>query len=435
MFYDINLIKFLILSLIACLIILYLFLPRIEKEEHFGDQKNYLGQTQYQEHEEHEEHEENYQSFNCQNNLIISSKNKVLIISCYGYGNMGDNMYAEIFSKYLSDCEIVKISDHSIFVNSDKQFVSKPPGNNYQFDFLIIGGGGLLIADKLKISKNMPYYINDAKQRNKPLFIISCGIQGSVSEISFKNNFSLWKDTLDYAKLITVRSAKDKELLSLVTDVAKIHYFRDLGYMFPHTMGHYKNINKTKTVTLIIAGPVHDNNKIIKKYIKKSGKDVVIVNMGSLLDDDNNRRMIKMDFSGSNVFKYYGAGSSPEFTNHDSFTTSQKEMEDILKINPDLKKINPSDLTLAKLLDIIINSEIVYTGRYHGLVFARSLGIPYDTLDMGTNKILWEAPMTTVEDVVLNSYNNIKLLRKNMKLYDNSIIDIMNLKNSISILS
>lgn len=365
------------------------------------------------------------------NELIISSKNKVLIISCYGYGNMGDNMYSEVFTKYLPECEIIKISDHSVFVDSNKNFVRKPPASNYPFDFLIIGGGGLITSSKLKDSRNMPYYINDAKKRNKPLFIISCGIQGPIT--NFNTNFGLWKDAMNYAKLVTVRSTKDKELLSSIVDKNKVHYFRDLGYVFPHILRPHKTMNKS--ITLIIAGPVHDANQVIKDYIKKSKKDVIIMNMGSLKDDNNNKRMLKMNFPGSNIIKYYGSGSAPELVNNDLFMVNQSEMEEILKTNPNIEGINPSDLTLSKVINIIYNSEIVFTGRYHGFVFSRSLGIPYDTLGMDTNKIKWEAPETSIEDMVLNSYNHIKFLRKAMGLADNSSIDMMNLRNSISSVS
>ena len=163
--------------------------------------------------------EGDYQSVNCKSNLIIGFKPKVLIISCYGYGNMGDNMYSEVFTRFLPECDIVKVSDHSMFVNDNKQFSTNVPSNpskNWPFDFLIIGGGGLLTAKKLKDSINMPYYINLAKKRAKPLFIISCGLQGYMND--FQNTFGLWKDVLNYAKVITVRSKKDKELLGTLVN-------------------------------------------------------------------------------------------------------------------------------------------------------------------------------------------------------------------------
>lgn len=375
---------------------------------------------------------ENYSEIET-NDLIITQKKKVLIISCYGYGNMGDNMYAEVFGKYLADCEIVKISDHSVFVNSNLEFVDNPPPNDYKFDFLIIGGGGLITAKKLKDSRNMPHYINIAKKHNKPLFIVSCGVQGSIG--NFKHDFSLWKDVLNYAKLVTVRSNKDKQLLSSISGVNtdKIMYFRDLGYIFPHTIRPYKNNHKT--ITLIVAGPVHDKNEIIKKAINDGNKNVVIMNMGSIKDDENNKRMIKMNFKDANIVKYYGSGRAPEFTKYESFMATQEEMEELLKRNPNLEKVNPSDLTLTKVINVLYNSEIVFTGRYHGFIFSRSMGIKYDTLGMDTNKVLWEEPIKNgkegIKEAVFNSYNNIKMLRKLMKLPDTSNIDLFNLNSSI----
>jgi polysaccharide pyruvyl transferase WcaK-like protein len=372
-----------------------------------------------------------YGSANCSNNLIIQPRNRVLVVSCYGYGNIGDNMYGELFTKYLPECEVIKISDHSIFVDSHKKFIRTPPQDDYPFDFLIIGGGGLLTANKLKKSLNMPYYIGLAKRKNKPLFIVSCGVQGSIT--NFKQDFQNWKEPFDYATLITVRSKKDKELLSSIVKPDKIHYFRDLGYIFPHTLRPYKTISKT--ITLIIAGPVDDKNKHIRKIIDQTKKDVVIMNMGSLKDDNNNKRMIKMNFPGVSIVKFYGCGVAPEFSEYDSYMVDQDGMEEILKENPNINGINPGDLTLQKVINTIYNSDIVYTGRYHGMIFSRSLGVKYDTLGMDTNKVVWEEPVTNIKDMVANSYNHIKMLRKHMNLYDTSAMDMFNLQNSIDALT
>jgi hypothetical protein len=155
------------------------------------------------------------------------------------------------------------------------------------------------------------------------------------------------------------------------------------------------------------------------------------MNMGSLKDDNNNKRMLKMNFPGVNVTKYYGSGKATEFSQSESFMANQTEMEELLRKNPELEGVNPTDLTLNKVINIIYNSEIVFTGRYHGMIFARSLGIKYDTLGMDTNKVKWEEPVINIRDTVINSYENIKLLRKAMGLPDNSDLDIMSLENSI----
>lgn len=365
-------------------------------------------------------------------NLIIKSKPKILIISCYGYGNIGDNMYSEVFTHYFSsDCEIVKISDHSIFVNDRKQFSNNPPRINYKFDFLVLGGGGLITSAKLKDSKNISFYTANAMDRKVPIFIISCGIQGPL--VNFENKFSEWKPIFQYASLITVRSRKDSELIAKLMNgklLGKLFYFRDLGYIYPHLVLHkFKRSNKF--ITLIIAGPVDDKNETIRKYVNSSNKEVVIMNMGAIKDDGNNVRMPKMDFSGKKVTKFYGSGKATEFT-ISQINLTQKGMETILRVSPNLEKINPSDLSISKVIDIIYNSEIVFTGRYHGMIFSRSMGIKYNTLGMDTNKILWESPENGIENMVINSYNHIKYLREKMGLTNNDMSNIHQLKLSIA---
>ena len=161
-------------------------------------------------------------------------------------------------------------------------------------------------------------------------------------------------------------------------------------------------------------------------YLDDLKKDVVIMNMGSIKDDDNNLRMLNMGtgagFKGRKVTKYYGAGKSSEFTNRLSLTVDQSGMEYILAYDPKLKNINPSDLNLKKVIEVISNSEIVFTGRYHGMVFARTLGVKYDTLGMDTDKIIWEEPVSDIRECVLDSYENIRLLRQIMGLFEHNIL-------------
>ena len=92
-----------------------------------------------------------------------------------------------------------------------------------------------------------------------------------------------------------------------------------------------------------------------------------------------------------------------------------------------IKYDKKGDLNLEKTLNIIYNSEIVFTGRYHGMIFSRTLGIPYDTMGMGTNKMLWEEPTVNSKDDIINSYNNIKLLKDLLRLDDTTDKDLNNL--------
>ena len=51
----------------------------------------------------------------------------ILHISCYGYGNMGDNMYKEVFNKFIPEYKIISISDHSLFVDRKHQIIRNIP--------------------------------------------------------------------------------------------------------------------------------------------------------------------------------------------------------------------------------------------------------------------------------------------------------------------
>ncbi len=352
-------------------------------------------------------------------------KKKILIISCYGYGNLGDNMYSEVFDYFLGDCEIVKLSDYSMFVDSKKNFKKKAPvllTDNYEFDMLIIGGGGIILPGKLDKSHNLPYYINIAKMKNIPLCIISCGIQGYIENDKWKDISCLdsWRDTLNYASLITVRSKKDLEIIRNLTYNKNIFYFRDLGYIYPHISGVIdrkdpkEKKKKSGIVTLIVAGPIYPSNKdVINILYDKKYKfhTVNIVNMGSRNSDDNAKKISEINLEGMNVIKFYGCGIAEEFNFEN--------------------KSNPSDIDLHMLIKIIQNSDLVLTGRYHGMIFARSLGVDYDTLGMGTNKILWEEDVNSVSTAVTNSYNHIKKIRDILKLENKNVENYTNVRSSV----
>ena len=84
---------------------------------------------------------------------------KILLINCFGYGNMGDNMYSELIRHELGKegYSVVSLNDSKTFADHKGNIVlDKPPKKDYDFDAIVIGGGGILcdtnMLDNLKLS-------------------------------------------------------------------------------------------------------------------------------------------------------------------------------------------------------------------------------------------------------------------------------------------
>ena len=325
-------------------------------------------------------------------NSLFQPTKKILIVSCFGYGNIGDEMYGRVFQNYLADSEVVIVSDHSKFVDKDKKIFSEIPNSTWDFDALIIGGGGLITANKINNSRNISYYSNYAMENKKKLYIISCGIQGDIS--NFNLDFNDWKPLFDYASLITVRSPKDERLIKSMSNNDNVKYIRDLGYLAPYIDSINLVNNRKKHITVIPAGPVNPSSEVVQSIVNNSNTDTVyIVNMGGRGDTSMNW-VKNADFKNKKMKKKLGSGKLKEI-----YT----------------ENLN-GDLDLNETINIIYNSEFILTGRYHGMIFSRSLNKPYNTLGMGTNKILWELPIE--EDMINDSYEHIDLLK--IDLYGNN---------------
>ena len=92
------------------------------------------------------------------------------------------------------------------------------------------------------------------------------------------------------------------------------------------------------------------------------------MNTGARFDKDMKKWIDSANFPGIKTTKLYGEGIANEF----NFKDNER-----------------GDLNVQSTIQIINDSFLVLSGRYHGMVFARSLGIPCNTMGMGTNKIKW----------------------------------------------
>jgi hypothetical protein len=70
-------------------------------------------------------------------------KPRIGMVGYYGYGNYGDELFLEVFGKYLSDFEFVFLQDQL-----ERPFFTKPLDKKVEtLDAILIGGGDIVIPN------------------------------------------------------------------------------------------------------------------------------------------------------------------------------------------------------------------------------------------------------------------------------------------------
>lgn len=305
---------------------------------------------------------------------LNSHRKKVLCIGNYDYGNIGDEVYKLVIDKYLdSSFKRVFISD-TFRVNKDKKYIEmNSKEEDYDFDILIIGGGGI-IKDYNPIKNSIGYYIERAISMKKPYFFVSCGLQTSISDPSIDQVKNILGDNMERylhsASYIWVRSIKDLMLLNqAVSDIYhKIDALPDLGYLYPKMVGVETVSKKNKKyITLLQTGSASVENEYVRDLLRcKPEKELIVINMGGSENPEKSQDYKEFNLFSQKVKEYFpkakvfmGDSISPELKN--------------LRYSKD--KTRESDITSEKVVEYISKSHMVITGRYHGYVFAKSLGI------------------------------------------------------------
>jgi glycosyltransferase involved in cell wall biosynthesis len=218
-----------------------------------------------------------------------------------------------------------------IFKNSDE-----PRKLDRKCKVLIMGPGGIIYQGKTAHFHYMSQYMDQAIKKNIPIFFISCGVQSE--------DISAWKKYLDYAEVITVRSESDLKSIKEISNNKNIFYYPDLGYIYNEYTA-VQNLPKKYTVFCPVTGSLDESI-----YINTPEKERVLLRMASRTDTDV-------------LYKYW----------------------------LDKGKALLIDETNPAMANFVIkNSQMVYTGRYHGMVLARKNNIPFDTGNARQRKILTE---------------------------------------------
>lgn len=269
---------------------------------------------------------------------------KLAFIGASGYGNTGDDTYPLVLREHLAEHEL-------IFHNSD--LPADLPGD---LDAVVLGGGGLIYNSGTTVPSEeshhfqcMKFYMEWAKRRGIPWGFLSCGVQLRREHESMVHEvLAPWIPWLLEARFISLRSPACVEVVAKVAPRSDIHFFPDLAYLFrapaPAPSGK-------KIITLVIGGAINPRDSFCKhliRHFEAVDARIVWLSMGAEVDDGPSMADVRRRYPGH-----------------------------VLIPSP----------TPAEAWQQIAASHFVASGRYHGLVFARSSGVPYCVPEQGPWKI------------------------------------------------
>lgn len=320
---------------------------------------------------------------------LNTHRRKVLVVGASGYGNIGDDIYPLVIRQVLGDRFRLAFAPDTTRMGKKGQLIEMDSDQqDYPFDALIIGGGGIL--EDFYQNSAIRYYIKRAIDQNKPYFFVSTGLQTHLQDPSVENVRKLLGDSaklIGSANLIFVRSLQDSQLLSSVLGSSVSHKLKvapDLGYSYPALIPAQPTSAKNY-VTLIQTGSASVKSEYVRGLIdaalkKNPSLSLVVMNWGGSEDPGKSEDFQEFGLFERDVKHYY-----PE---------AKVYMGN--SISPELKKLRysnvgtrQSDLTPEAAINIVAQSQLLITGRYHGLILAKALGIPYKT-PISTYKILSE---------------------------------------------
>lgn len=259
---------------------------------------------------------------------------KLAFIGASGYGNIGDDTYPLVLREHLAEHEL-------IFHNSDL-----PRSLPDDLDAVILGGGGLIYnsgatpaSAETHHFQCMRFYMDWAKKRKIPWGFLSCGVQlrpedeGMVQEV-----LAPWIPWLREARFICLRSPACVEVVKQLTGRSDIHFFPDLAYLFRPAIAAPSD---TTMITYVIGGVINPRDPFCKhllRHFKAVDARIVWLSMGAGVDDDGYIADARRAYPETGVI----AKPTPE-----------------------------------EAYQQIAASRFVVTGRYHGMVFARTAGVPF----------------------------------------------------------
>lgn len=289
--------------------------------------------------------------------LSFDSKKRILILSSSGYGNVGDDLYVEIFKHYFSkrSDSISFVPDYAV-LDCDNNLIPSKIWNQKMkikpFDFLIIGGGGLF--NKERKYKNHSFFIyTDWALKNKiPYVLLSIGFQDLEIEQNKIEEYRDFFPIFQNASYISVRSIVDYSLVKSFLKPEKIyslHYYPDLVYGLENIFQFKKKENR-KYLVLVFSNFFSLRLKAIRVQIHK------------YLKQYSDLELIIMNWDGKN--------------DNDSYV--QKEYQLCQRYFKNFKFYQGLgiDFSFQDLFSLLLQTKIIIPGRFHSYVLAKVFSIP-----------------------------------------------------------
>lgn len=261
---------------------------------------------------------------------------KIAFVGASGYGNVGDDVYPLVFHEQLPEHELV-------FYNSDRPRVL--PGD---LSLLVIGGGGLIYcSDREGLQKHFEYmrwYLDAATQAGIPWGFLGCGLQvrQNVKGKGYLTSvLEPWMPYLREARFVTLRSPSCVNIVHEMGGVTHARFFPDLGYLFDPIDA--RHVARRRVLTYVPSGSADPKNRDTQNVIEpflSVGYELVALSMGAACDDARHLEKVRSRYPQATI----------------------------------IAERTPQDALAA-----VARSSYVYTGRYHGLVFARTAGVPFGT--------------------------------------------------------
>lgn len=301
--------------------------------------------------------------------VVGCQRMKIAFVGASGYGNVGDDTYPLVFAQQLPEHELV-------IYNSDL-----PKSLPEDLDMLVMGGGGIVYNHGEKSAEAMEsphfrcmkFYMDEAIQRRIPWGFLSCGFQfqfnGEEDDVS---GLQPWAPYLRQAHFVTLRSPRCVRIAQELSGREDVVFAPDAAYLYRPETG--TALGDMRSITLVPAGLVNARNALINHYLRQfaaSGMSVTWLGMGAPAD------------------------------NH-------KLLAEAAERFPQAQIIASPGPKVA--FETIERSRFVITGRYHGMVFARTSRVPFITPVDAPYKIRME----NMEENISAAATHFEVLRRFM---------------------